>query len=146
MSAGTSSHVRFRLGALGKVVADLVEVDVLEVAGGPVGRKRLGEEGAQGVEAELADPRVLLLDVADVADGAFAEAAAGVEVVFDIVFEVPGGLVDAGHGTGGGFLDGGGGERVAVSNLAHSVSSGSKLNVRRPIQAEAAASSFFTQS
>jgi hypothetical protein len=51
----------------------------------------------------------LLLDGADVVDGALAQAGAGVEFVGDVVLEVAPGLVDAGDGVGGGqILDGGG--------------------------------------
>ena len=52
------------------------------------------------------------LTLADVVDGPLGEAGAGVEVVFDVVLEVAGGLVDAGDRIGGGL----GLESVGVSH------------------------------
>jgi hypothetical protein len=56
--------------ALREVVADLVEIDVLEILGGPVrGHGHVERRSSGRLEAEFEDPRRLLLDRADVADG-----------------------------------------------------------------------------
>lgn len=54
-------------------------------------------EGLQGIQSEIEDPRRLLLDGADVADGVLGQAGAGVEGMVDLVLEVALGLVDARH-------------------------------------------------
>src|SRR5690606_16836691 len=79
------------------------------------------EEGLEGLETEIEDPVGLLLGGGDVADGVLVEAGAGVELVFDVVLKVAGGLVDAdgrvvhdnvfGEGFGGWLHKGRGGLR-----------------------------------
>ncbi len=95
--------------ALRQVVADFLEVDVLEVLRRPVGGQGFFEEGLVGLQAEIEDPRGFLLHLADVADDALVQAGAGVELVFDVVGEVAGGLVDADGGVLVGELGFGGG-------------------------------------
>ena len=77
------------LPALRKVVADLVENDVLEIMRGPMGGHGFLEEFFQRVLAELTDPIGLAFDVANVVDRLFVQSCAGVEFVIDIVAEVP---------------------------------------------------------
>jgi hypothetical protein len=84
--------------ALREVIADLVEIDVLEILRRPVRGHGFLEEGLEGLEAEIEDPRGLLLDGADVADGVLGQAGARVELVLRPCIEVALGLVDAGDG------------------------------------------------
>ncbi len=80
--------------ALGEVVADLVELDGLEVLAGPVGGHGLVEEGLERLVAELADPIGVFLDVADVVDGLVGKADARVVGVVHLVMEVAGAAVE----------------------------------------------------
>ena len=67
--------------AVGEVVAEFFEVDVLQVLGGPVSGHGFGVEDVEGLVAELADPVGVVFDIADVVHGAGADAEAGVEFV-----------------------------------------------------------------
>ena len=60
---------------------DPVEIDRLEVAGGPVRRHRLAVEDAEGPVAEFTDPVGVALGVADVVDRPRAQAEPGIELV-----------------------------------------------------------------
>jgi len=71
----------FRPLAVREVVADPVEIDRLEVAGGPVRRHGLAVEDAEGPVAEFTDPVGVVLRVADVVDRPRAQAETGIELV-----------------------------------------------------------------
>ena len=74
--------------AFGQVVADLVEVDILEVLIGPLGRHRFLLEDFECLEAEVEDPLIFAFDVGDVFDGVLGEAHAGIELVVFRILEV----------------------------------------------------------
>ncbi len=70
----------------GEVVADFTVVNIVEVGRSPVGGVGFGEEDGEGFFAEVADPVRVVFDVADVVNGFFGQAVAGVVgVVFGIV-------------------------------------------------------------
>jgi hypothetical protein len=85
----------FRFLSLRKVVTNLVEIDVFEILGGPMGGHRLRVKRLERGESEVEQPAGLLLDRTDVADGVLAQTTAGIECVLDVVGEVTNGLVDA---------------------------------------------------
>ena len=74
--------------ALRKIVADVVEDDVLEILRGPMRRHGFLMEFSQRVLAELADPVRFAFDVANVIDCFLGQAGAGVEFVIDVIAEV----------------------------------------------------------
>ena len=89
-----------RLLSLREVVADVLENDVLQVLGRPVGRHRLFEELAVAFLAEGADPVGIPLHVADVIDRRLGQADAGIVGVVHLVAEIADGTVDIDVGLG----------------------------------------------
>ena len=80
--------------SLREVVADVLEDDVLEILGRPVGRHRLLKELAIALLAERPYPVGIFLHVADVVDGGLCEANAGIKGVIHFVAEIAHGAVD----------------------------------------------------
>ena len=80
--------------ALGEIITDVLEDDVLEILARPVGRHGFGEKHLESLLAEFTDPLGLSLDVGDVIDGTLVEAVAGVVGIVLGVGEVPLVLVD----------------------------------------------------
>ena len=70
-----------RLFAIGKIIADVVEVDVIKILGRPVGGHRFFVEDLERLMAELAHPLRIVLHIADVIDRLFRKAAAGIVLV-----------------------------------------------------------------
>ena len=103
----------FRGLSFGEVIADILENDIVEIRGRPVGGHGFLQEFSEAVHAEVANPNVLGFDAADVIDGVFREAGARVVIVVHIVAEVAEGAVDIEIGLAVGFFGRG------FVNLAH---------------------------
>ena len=67
--------------AVGKIVPDVVETDVFQIAGRPMRRHGFVVEHLEGTLAEVAHPVGIVFDVADVVDGAFRQTVTGVVLV-----------------------------------------------------------------
>ena len=80
---GAGGHLPF-----GEVIADLVEIDILQVRVRPVGRHGFLLEDFERLEAKLANPIRIVFDVADVFDGVFGEANACIEFIVLRILEV----------------------------------------------------------
>ena len=89
-----------RLLSLREVVADVLEDDILQILGRPVGRHRLLEELAVTLLAEGADPIGIPLHVADIIDRRLGQADAGIVGVVHLVAEIAHGTVDIDVGLG----------------------------------------------
>ena len=74
--------------ALGKVVADFIKIDVLQILICPLGRHGLLFEDFERLEAKLAHPIGIVFDVANVFDGVFGEANARIEFIVFRILEV----------------------------------------------------------
>ena len=70
-----------RLLAIGKIITDLVEVDVFQILGGPVRWHGFFKEHLERLVTELAHPFRVLFHVADVIDRLGGKAAAGIILV-----------------------------------------------------------------
>ena len=66
---------------VGEVVADFVEIDVVEVGGRPVRRRWLAFENSERFVAEFANPVRVVFDIRDVVDGGGGEAPTRIELV-----------------------------------------------------------------
>ena len=80
--------------ALGEVVADVFEDDVLQVLRSPVSRHRLLKKLPVALLSECPHPIGISLDVTDVVNGRLGEADPGVKGVIDVVAEIADGTVD----------------------------------------------------
>jgi hypothetical protein len=87
-----------RLLSLRKIVADLVEIDVLQILRRPMRRHGHGDEFLQGVEAKFKNPWRLFFNRTDVTHGVFVEAGARVEGVINFVLKIAASLIDASDG------------------------------------------------
>ena len=85
-------------GAPAQVVTDVVEDDIFEVLGRPMGRHRLFVEDLESLVPELANPVRLAFHIGDVVDGLRRQAGARVEGVGFRVGKIPGAAVDANVG------------------------------------------------
>ena len=81
---GAGGHLPF-----GEVIADLVEIDILQVRVRPVGRHRLFLENLERLESEFAHPVVVVLNIRNVFDRVLGQTDAGIEFVVFGILEVP---------------------------------------------------------
>ena len=88
------------LRALGKIIPDIFENNIIEIMTGPVSRHGHGFEFTESIFAKVANPIGVFFNVGDIVDRALRESDARVEFVVHIVVEVANRAVDIEVGFG----------------------------------------------